>query len=43
MLDDTLDGHKLAKEYERYFDDCEKANKIPLGFNEWLEQQKKKD
>lgn len=40
MLKDYEDGEKLARDYEKYFDDCEKANKIPLGFNDWLKQQR---
>jgi tetrahydromethanopterin S-methyltransferase subunit F len=30
------DGIQLAKDYDKYFDQCEAAQKIPLPFSEWL-------
>lgn len=38
---DTLDksATELAKEYEAYFDTCEKANKVPLSFRQWLKKE----
>lgn len=35
---DDLTATELAKEYEYYFEQCEKANKKPLDFRAWLKQ-----
>jgi hypothetical protein len=29
----------LNAEYERYFDECERANKTPLPYAQWLEKE----
>lgn len=37
MLDKS--ATELAKEYESYFDEMERANKTPLSFREWLKKE----
>lgn len=29
-----------AKEYDYYYDQCEKANKVPMSYDAWLKEQK---
>lgn len=32
--------HFMEKAYDSYFDDCERANRVPLSYAGWLNQQK---
>lgn len=32
--------HNISIEYDNYFDECERANKKPLCFDQWLHTQK---
>lgn len=37
---DVTGCKSTQRDYDRYFDTCERANKIPLCFDAWLEAGK---